>query len=199
MCFHSLDEILTYIFFSQTQQKSARFEYIAACNKVHVSHFLHDASCLVSLFRVSAKAILCNTAANDLSGTHWWHWHQCSHLMVKVTKLPRVDLYTFMPLHSRCQFLPLRLFQGKWERWVSLGLSWARQSGLCDPTASPSASSASSFSVRTLWKVDGPALYLPGCRPIGEGGEGCAVIGLDFWWGVRCGLEDVGGLGWRPV
>lgn len=71
------------------------------------SHFLHDANSLVSLFIVYAKVILCSTRANDLSGTQWWFWHQCSHLMGKVTNLPKTwFVHFYVPTFTLPFFSP---------------------------------------------------------------------------------------------
>lgn len=148
---------------------------------------------------VSAKATLCNTAVNDLSGTRRWLWRQCSNLMAKVTKLPNLDLHTRVARQSRCWLLFLtHLFQGKREWWRSRRHTWEQQSGVCDLALHPlhfvcPPPPPSPFKPCKRWT--GSTLYIPGRRPIGEGGEGCAVIGSDCWRGLRCGLEDVGGLG----
>ncbi len=72
--------------------------FSCTCNKINFSFYLHDARCQVSLFIVYAKVILGSTRANDLSGTHWWFWHQCSPLMVKVTNLPKTWFVHFYVL-----------------------------------------------------------------------------------------------------
>lgn len=86
-------------------------KFISDCNKVKFSHFFLNANCLVSLFIVYAKAKLWSTGASDLSGTHWWFWHQCSDLMGKVTNLPKTWFVHFHVLTLTASFSPFISFR----------------------------------------------------------------------------------------